>query len=247
MPHTVALIPAHNEALTIRTVVDATRPHVDAVIVIDDGSTDGTAEALSGCDAHLIRHPDNAGKGRRLVEGLELAFTEGATQVVTLDADNQHDPADIPAFLAKAAEHPGALVLGDRSAQMDRMPRSRARGIRFGNFFIGWACGRRIADAQCGMRLYPAQLWRKVQLPPDQIDRFLFETAVLLHSAEAGVPFVFVPVDARYEGFVLRASHFDPIRDFLKIVGLVTRFLFSRRLQLRGLLVVLGISMQADN
>lgn len=245
--HTIALIPAHNEVLTIRQVVNATKPHVDAVIVIDDGSTDGTAEVLAGSGARVIRHPNNMGKGRRLVEGLDLSFNEGATQVVTLDGDNQHDPDDIPAFLAEAIEHPGAIVFGDRSGQMDRMPRSRARGIRFGNFFIGWACGRRIADAQCGMRLYPAQMWRDVQIPPKQVDRFLFETAVLLHSAEMGVPFAFVPVDARYEGYVLRPSHFEPVRDFLAIFGLVTRFLFSRYLKVRGLLVALGIIMSKDN
>jgi len=129
MTYTIALIPAHNEALTVRGVVDGTIPHVDAVIVIDDGSTDDTARLLEGSGAHVVRHETNLGKGDRLVEGLNLAFSDGATQVITLDADQQHDPADIPAFLDAARDTPGALVLGDRSAAMVRMPKLRARSI----------------------------------------------------------------------------------------------------------------------
>lgn len=242
MALTTALIPAHNEVLTIREIVDATRPHVDRVIVIDDGSTDGTADQIVDLDIQLIRHEKNAGKGRRLVEGLELAFEEGAQQVITLDADGQHNPDEIEAFLDCAKKNPDALILGDRSAQMHKMPRERALAIRFGNFFIGWASVQRIGDAQCGMRLYPARIWRDVCVPPDQVDRFMFETAVLLHAAKTGFRFVALPIEARYAGFVHRPSHFEPIRDFLQLFGLVTKFLVRNRLRLSGLPVALGIS-----
>lgn len=242
MALTAALIPAHNEALTIRKIVEATCAQVDRVIVIDDGSTDGTADELAGLDVHLVRHEKNAGKGRRLVEGLELAFADGAQQVITLDADGQHEPNDIGAFLECAMEHPDTLVLGDRSAQIHKVPRERAMAIRFGNFFIGWACIQRIGDAQCGMRLYPARLWKDVKVPPNQVDRFMFETAVLLHAAKAGFRFSAVPIDARYAGFVQRPSHFAPVKDFLQLFGLVTKFLVRNRLRIRGLPVVLRIT-----
>lgn len=242
MALTAALIPAHNEVLTIREIVLATRAHVDRVIVIDDGSTDGTVDQVAGLDIQLVRHQSNAGKGARLVEGLQLAFEEGAQQVITLDADGQHDPGDIEAFLKCAESYPDTLVLGDRSAQMGKIPRDRAAAIRFGNFFIGWACIQHIGDAQCGMRLYPAKLWQNVRVPPDQVDRFMFETAVLLHGAKAGFRFSAVPIDARYAGFVHRPSHFAPVRDFLQLFGLVTKFLVRNRLQLRGLPVVLGMT-----
>ena len=236
-----ALIPANNEVLTVRGVVDGTAPHVDCVIVVDDGSTDGTSEALSGSPARIIRFEQKGGKGPRLVHGLDLVFAEGADAVITLDADRQHDPEDIPRFIACARGQPGAIVLGDRSRDMAKMPGSRARGIRFGNFFIGWACKTCLGDAQCGMRLYPRDAWQRFRVPEKDARGFLFETAVLLHAAEAGVRFASVPIDARYEGYVVRPSHFDPIRDFLRIFGLVTRFLLSRGLRPRGLLIVLGL------
>jgi glycosyltransferase involved in cell wall biosynthesis len=237
MTVTVALIPAHNEVLTIRAIVEAVAGHVDTVLVIDDGSTDGTAEALTGAPVHLVRHASNAGKGARLVEGLRLAGETGATQVITLDADGQHDPEMIPAFLASARVNPGAFILGDRSGDTAHMPRSRVFGNRFGSFFVSWACARRLRDAQCGMRLYPLGVWRTVAVPTHLIDGFLFETAVLLYAAEADVPFVTLPIASRYDGFVHRPSHFKPIRDFMKLAGMVARFLCSRRLRLRGLFV----------
>ncbi|MEM7120255.1 MAG: glycosyltransferase family 2 protein [Pseudomonadota bacterium] len=245
MVHTVAVIPAHNEAPTIRDIVVATRRLVDAVIVIDDGSGDGTSDALSDLDTHIIRHDRNEGKGRCLVEGLDAAFAKGADQVVTLDADGQHDPMDIPAFLARARAFPDAIVLGDRSDDFRNMPATRVLGNGLGSFFVGWACARKLRDAQCGMRLYPRQAWRAVDVPPRDVSGFLFETAVLLHAAEADIAFATLSIAARYDGYVHRPSHFRPVGDLLKIAGMVTRFLFSRRLQPRGLFVALGLTMDS--
>jgi len=241
MKQTIALIPAHNEVLTVRKVVDETISYVDKVIVIDDGSTDGTSKALEGSGALVVHHKKNLGKGTRLVEGFDLAFGQGADFVVTLDADQQHNPADIPQFLKRSQKHPDAIVLGDRSGAMAQMPKTRRRAIKFGNFFISWACGRIIKDAQCGMRLYPASMWGKVDIPSKQTEGFKFETAILMYAAEQNVPFEYVPIDARYEGYVLRLSHFDPFRDFLRLFGLVTHFLINRGFQPKGFLRSLGL------
>jgi len=232
----IALIPAHDEAATVARVVAGALPHVDAVRVVDDGSSDDTAAEARSAGAQVVAHAENRGKGRRLAEGLDAAFAAGAEAVVTLDADGQHDPGAIPAFLAAAEAHPGALVIGNRFHDPAAIPRGRARSIRFGNFFVGWACGQAVPDAQCGMRLYPRSAWRAAAVPEPLRERFVFETAVLLPAAEAGVPFVFEPVAARYAGFQQRPSHFRPAADFAEITVAVTRFLVTRGLRPRGLL-----------
>lgn len=241
MNQTFALIPAHNEVLTVRAVVEETASHVERVIVIDDGSTDGTMDSLAGTSALVLRRDKNIGKGERLVEGFKAAKREGAHSVIVLDADNQHDPNDIPKFLALHKINPEAIILGDRSADMDNMPSIRRKGIKFGNFFIGWACGQQIKDAQCGMRLYPLKSLEKLNIPYRHTRRFKYETAVLMYATEAGIPIGYVPIQARYKGFVLRPSHFDPVRDFARLFGLVTEFLILRGLRPRGFLIALRL------
>ncbi|MEM6906716.1 MAG: glycosyltransferase family 2 protein [Pseudomonadota bacterium] len=237
----VVLIPAHNEVATIRPVVAEALTHGDKVLVIDDGSTDGTAAALDGMGVEVIRHAENIGKGGRLAEGLAHAFGQGASAALTLDADGQHDPAEIPAFRRAAETHPGALVLGSRARDMQAMPPVRARAIRFGDWFISWAAATRIRDAQCGMRLIPREVWDSLAIPKRLCRGFIYETALLLYAAEAGARITPVPIAARYKGFQQRPSHFRPIADFLAITATVTWFLLTRGLCPRGLLVALGI------
>ena len=235
------LIPAYNESRTIRGVVEGVLAHADRVLVISDGSTDGTVAQLCGLPVDIIEHRTNRGKGWRLAEGLDHAFADGADAVLTLDADGQHDPDDIPAFLEAARAAPGALVVGDRSLDRAAMPAGRASSIGFGDFFIGWATGQRFRDAQCGMRLYPESLWRAVELPPAECQHFVFETAVLLRAAEAGFRFARVPVKARYAGYVQRPSHYRPALDTLRIAWAVMKFRVRRGLKPRGLLIASGL------
>jgi glycosyltransferase involved in cell wall biosynthesis len=234
------LIPAHNEEKTIRAVVEGALSHVDHVLVINDGSTDGTVAALDGLPVEIVNHEDNLGKGRRLAEGLDHAIARGAEAVLTLDADGQHDPEDIPAFISAAQTAPGSLVMGDRSEDRAAMPKGRALSIGFGDFFISWATERRLRDGQCGMRLYPAVLWRQTGMPEAERSHFVFETAILLRAADAGFDVVRVPIKARYQGFVQRPSHFRPAIDTLRIVRTISGFLVRRGLRPRGLLIALG-------
>jgi len=235
------LIPAHNEEKTIRAVVEGALAHADTVLVVNDGSTDGTVAALEGLPVEIVDHAENRGKGCRLAEGFDHAFANGADAVLTLDADDQHDPDDIPAFVSAALRSPGCLVIGDRFEDRASMPEGRALPIRFGDFFISWAGERRIRDGQCGMRLYPAELWRQTHVPEAERTHFVFETAILFRAAEAGFGFVRVPIKARYQGFVRRPSHFRPIIDTLRIVRTIAGFLIARGLKPRGLLIALGV------
>jgi glycosyltransferase involved in cell wall biosynthesis len=234
------LIPAHNEEKTIRAAVEGALVHVDRVLVVNDGSTDGTVAALAGLPVEIVDHAENRGKGLRLAQGFEHAIANGAEAVLTLDADGQHDPDDIPAFLAAAQTAPQALVMGDRLDDRASMPAGRAFSIGLGDFFISWASECRIRDGQCGMRLYPAVLWRQTRVPETEQAHFVFETAILIRAAEAGFAFVRVPIRARYQGFVLRPSHFRPVIDTLRIVRAITGFLIMRGLKPRGLLIALA-------
>jgi glycosyltransferase involved in cell wall biosynthesis len=240
-PICTVLIPAYNEAPTIRAVVEAALPHADRVLVISDGSTDNTVAELAGLSVEVLEHADNRGKGFRLAEGLDHAFRGGADWVLTLDADGQHDPADIPAFLASARRRPRALIVGDRLGDRGSMPAGRAASIGFGDFFISWAAGRRLRDCQCGMRLYPAELWGGMRIPARERRHFVFETAVLLRAAEAGAEIARVPIAARYAGYVHRPSRFRPVVDTLRIVRSVGRFLLGGGARPKGLLIALGV------
>ena len=233
------LIPAHNEAGTIREVVEGAIVHANHVMVINDGSTDDTVAQLNDLPVQIIDHADNIGKGPRLWEGLAEAVQGGATSVLTMDADLQHDPADIPVFRQANKQSPNAMIIGDRLGDAASMPGFRAQSIGFGDFFVSWCIGRRFRDAQCGMRLYPASMIGFVEVPLAERAHFVFESAVLLHAAEAGIVFERVPIKARYKGFVQRPSHFRPLIDTWRIIRMISGFLIRRGLKPSALLRVL--------
>ena len=239
-PVFAVLIPAHNEAGTIREIVSSALNHCPWVIVIDDGSTDGTSDTLSGLPVEIIQHKLNAGKGQRLAEGLAHAVAKGATAILTMDADGQHDPEDIPAFLADARANPSAIVLGDRMGAGTQMPTHRVLSIAVGDFAISWATARRLRDCQCGMRVYPANA-SAIELLGWERQNFAYESAILMHAADQGIPFVRTPIAARYAGYQQRPSHFRPTRDTLLIARVITLFLLRRFLRPKGLLIALGL------
>lgn len=234
------LIPAYNEAPTIRAVVEGALTHVDRVIVIDDGSEDATADAVADLPIDLIRHDENGGKGHRLAEGIAHAVAGGADAVLSIDADGQHDTADIPAFLDAFRKNPRSMVIGDRTADRASMPTYRQKGVAFGDFFLTWATDQRLRDGQCGMRVYPATV---TSFPMDDRDKekFTFENLVILYAADQGMAFVRVPIKARYLENPHRHSHYRPRADTWLITKSITRFIVRRNFKLRGLLIALGL------
>ena len=179
----LAIIPAFNEAATIAQVVERTLAHAP-VIVIDDGSTDDTAARATAAGAEVVRHPRRLGKGQAIRTGMAAAAIRGATAVVTLDGDGQHDPADIPLLRAAADAAPGALVIGGRLGQSSRFVRGRLNAVRVAGFFVNWATGLHVEDTQSGFRLYPLTLVREL---PTRRGGFVFETEVLVAAARRGL------------------------------------------------------------
>lgn len=212
------VIPALNEARTIRAVVEEALAYCPRVIVVDDGSDDGTGAQLDGLPVTVLRHPRRLGKGAALRSGFAEALRQGCCGVLTLDGDGQHAPADLPRLFAAAQAHPECIVIGARLQRRAQQPWPRRLANEFGDWGIAWACGYRIADTQSGQRYYPAAVCRLTDIPGED---FVFEAQLLISAArELGYGAVSVPIESRYGGSAgqaFRRSHFRPLRDLYRI------------------------------
>lgn len=228
-PRVAVLIPALNEELRIREVVEAALAHIPQVIVVDDGSTDGTVAALDGLPITLLRHPQRCGKGAALRTGFAAALQLGCSGVLTMDGDGQHAASDLPRLLQAAQTHPQSIIIGARLRQRAQQPRHRRMANAFGDWGIGWACGYAIADSQSGQRYYPAQVCALSNIPGED---FVFEAQLLISaSRQLGIGAVSIPIETRYSGTdqnsTLRRSHFRPLRDLYLITSHVVRQVWS--------------------
>ncbi|MCJ0826434.1 glycosyltransferase family 2 protein [Luteimonas sp. 50] len=220
--HTVAVvIPALNEALRIRGVVEGALLECDRVIVVDDGSDDDTVAQLADLPVTLLRHARRMGKGASLRDGFREALRLGARAVLSMDGDGQHAASDIPRLLAAANRHPGCVVIGARLRKRSQQPLYRRLANEFGDWGIAWGTGYQVADSQSGQRLYPAAVAALDDVPGED---FVFEAQILISaSRRLGTRCVSVPIESRYKsvhsGEQFRASHFRPLRDLWRITS----------------------------
>ena len=233
-PALAVVIPALNEAATLRDIVTRALRQVARVIVVDDGSQDGTTAALTGLPAAVIRNERTLGKAASLRRGIGLALQEGAGAVITLDGDGQHAPEDIPRLIAVSMQNPEAIVIGARLHERHKIPQARYFANRFANFWIAWAAGSPLKDSQSGFRLYPAAALRAADVTRNRSRGFVFESEILIDAARAGVKILSIPIPAVYAPG-LRRSHFRPVIDILLITRMVAWKLLKRGLYLRGL------------
>ena len=211
----VALIPALNAERTLPRVLEETRNQIEPVIVIDDGSSDRTGDVARAGGAIVLRHDVNRGKGAALKTGFAWALENGYDGVITLDADGQHLPSEIPKFLAAS----GDLIIGGRAHLFQHMLAHRRNANRFSAWCISKAAGVRIPDSQSGFRFYSAKLLREVKLRADGFD---MESEVIVRAGRGGFRIVTIPIEL---GFVdgVSTSHFKPLKDTLRIAWTVTR------------------------
>lgn len=216
------VIPALNEALRIREVVQGALRECRNVIVIDDGSDDGTAERIADLPVTVLRHERRMGKGAGLRTGFAEALRRGASGVITMDGDGQHDAADIPRLLDAAVQYPRHIVIGARLRRRASQPFYRRLANEFGDWGIGWGCGFRIADSQSGQRFYPASVAALGDVPGED---FVYEAQLLITAARTlGVRCVSVPIESRYQDAAsdipqFRKSHFRPLQDLYRITS----------------------------
>jgi glycosyltransferase involved in cell wall biosynthesis len=228
------VIPAYNEAHTVRDVALRARQQCPHVIVVDDGSTDGTDKALAGLDVTVLRNEGNLGKAGSLWKGFQYALAKGAAGVITLDADGQHAPEEILLFIERALDDPGAFLIGARRRDQRKTSFWRYGANRVADFWIGWAAGAPIEDSQSGFRLYPATLLRAIDVPYERSRSFVFESEMLIEAARRGFVIQNVPVTVMPRSGP-RPSHFRPLLDIARITRMVAGKLLSRGLYLKGL------------
>ncbi|MGJ7904698.1 glycosyltransferase family 2 protein [Lysobacter sp. 1R34A] len=215
------VIPALNEALRIREVVEGALAQCAHVIVIDDGSDDGTADRIADLPVTLLRHAQRQGKGASLRDGFAEALRRGFAAVLTMDGDGQHAAEDIPRLIESANRYPDHIVIGARLRKRASQPTYRRLANNFGDWGVAWGTGYQIADSQSGQRLYPAAVIALGDVPGED---FVFEAQILMSAAQQlGTRCVSVPIESRYQSQnsqeQFRASHFKPLRDFSRITS----------------------------
>ncbi len=237
----VVVIPALNARATIGPVVAGARRHVRRVIVVDDGSKDGTGDAARRAGAEIIRHPVNLGKGAALTTAFSRLLSERAgasgrasggpgvaddlSAVITLDADGQHDPDDIPAFVDLYRRQRPAIIVGSRDRYFTKMWGPRRAMNRFSSASLRFFSGADLPDSQSGFRLYDAGFLERLRLSGR---RYEAEMEALMQATALRLPIASVPIRLRVvDGRA--TSHYRPLRDTFRIVGTVLRLWLRRR------------------
>ena len=207
-----AVIPAYQESRRITSVVETAR-HYLPVVVVDDGSTDDTATRAEVAGAIVLRQVANAGKGAALRAGFAYALDHGADAVVTLDGDGQHDPDEIPEFLAAHQRSGAQLVIGRRD--FGSMPLVRRVSNTLGRMIISVAVGQDIPDNQSGYRLIGRRLM--TELLDSREAGFGFEVEMIARCIALDLPVAWVPIRTIYAG---ESSHIRPwahLTSFLRV------------------------------
>ena len=219
-PRIVIVIPVYNHGTTLREVVCQALGMNKEVIVVDDGSTDEGTETISDLNIQLIRHSENKGKGVAIITASQKAYMLGATHIVTIDADGQHNPADILRFIPSIEKDPDAIIIGTRVFDPSTTPLGARFGRAFSNFWLRAQTGCAIKDTQSGFRAYPLSILRWLKLKECY---YSFEIEVLVKAAWAGVDLQEVDVSVYYPPSSERVSHFRPFMDNFRLSILNTK------------------------
>ena len=215
------LLPAYNESRTIGQIIQGVSEFIGEIVVIDDGSSDETAEIASASGIVCLANATNCGKGNALKKGFAYAIKHGYEFVFTMDSDGQHDPADIPRFLEHFySTHPDILI-GARDTENLRtsMPFHRRVNNRFVSYVGSRLCGQRVPDFQSGYRLIRTDVLRQVDL---ETERYETESELLIKAGRLGFRIESLPIQTRYGDEV---SHIKPLREIWLFTRLLLRSL----------------------
>jgi len=214
------IIPTYNNAATLAKVIEDVAQYINHIIVINDGSTDGTVEIVKQFPAvQFISYEPNVGKGWALRKAFKYAIEKGYTYAISIDSDGQHFAKDLPAFMTKLEEEPNAVIIGARNMGQASVPGGSSFGNKFSNFWFKVETGITSPDTQSGYRLYPLEPLKKMRFITRKYE---FEIEVLVRLAWKGIKVISVPVTVYYAPKEERVSHFRPFKDFFRISVLNT-------------------------
>ena len=217
---TCILVPAYKEEKHIAAVVREVLDYCPNVIVIDDGSPDDTAQVAAAAGATVLEHVHNQGKGAALQTGFDHARTQGYDLAITLDADGQHAPSDIPAFLQAYERTHSPVLVGNRMGDVASMPRLRRFVNRFMSALLSRVMGQHVPDSQCGFRLYHRSAFPQ-GLPDAASRRYAAESEILLRLALQGRKIGAVTIQTIYGQ---EKSKVNPLTDTFRFFLMLRRF-----------------------
>ncbi|MBI4308970.1 MAG: glycosyltransferase family 2 protein [Candidatus Omnitrophica bacterium] len=215
----LAVIPAHNEASAIAVVSGGVKALGHEVLVVDDGSTDATADLAGQAGAVVLSTGQKSGKGNALRLGFDYAVKNGYEAVIALDGDGQHDPGDIKLFLESHARTGASIINGNRMADPRGMPFIRLATNTVMSWIISLICRQHIPDTQCGFRFMTTDVLRNIQL---ECRDFEIETELLVKASRKGFKITSVPVTTIYRN---ETSKIKPARDTMRFIRFIIRTL----------------------
>jgi len=214
------IIPTYNNERTLRSVISGVYEYTGNIIIVNDGSTDGTKEIIGSFPDILVLHfSKNHGKGYALRNAIKYACEQGYDYGITLDSDGQHFPSDLPLFLLKIKQNPDTIMIGSRNMEQENVPGKSSFGNKFSNFWFLIETGLKLPDTQSGYRLYPLYLLNNMHFFGRKYE---FEVEVLVRAAWRRIKILPVPIHVYYPPEKERISHFRPFADFARIFLLNT-------------------------
>lgn len=221
------VIPTYNNDKTVGEVISDLLTYTNNILVVNDGSTDGTAAVLSKFPKVQVHtFPANRGKGAALKSGFLLAESSGYDYAITIDSDGQHYPKDLDIFLSelenKKPEDPEILLVGDRKMGQDGIPAKSSTGNKFSSFWFLVVTGINLKDTQSGYRLYPLKIVNSFNL---FTRKFEYEIEILVRAAWKRIEVKNIPIQVLYPEN--RVTHFRPFWDITRIVLLYMWFVLA--------------------
>jgi glycosyltransferase involved in cell wall biosynthesis len=215
--NTAVVVPIYNSAEYLEELFERIFKFFpkENIFAINDASEDSSIEICDKSNINLINISVNKGKGNALQVGFEAAVKKNFKFAFSIDSDLQHKPEDFPDFLKKQNDHKFDLVIGKRNFSRSKMPLPRICSNRLTSYIVSLKTGQKIADSQCGFRLYNLDIIKDFKF---RTKRYQFETEIIIKVAKADGRIGFIPIDTIYDGQRSYISHFRDIKNFIEIV-----------------------------